>query len=154
LNVASFLAELRRRNVLRTGALYIGGLWALAQGIASLGPVFNAPDWITRWVVIGGAIGFPFWLLFAWFFELTPEGLRLEHDLARAKSPCARRVASSIWRSSACSRIAVVAADSPVCRAKQCDERSDPGKSIAVAAGQQEAATRTSNTFPMGSRKT
>jgi TolB-like protein/Flp pilus assembly protein TadD len=81
-NAASFLAELRRRNVLRTGALYIGGLWALAQGIASLGPVFNAPDWITRWVVIGGAIGFPFWLLFAWFFELTPEGLRLEHDLA------------------------------------------------------------------------
>jgi len=82
LNVASFIAELRRRNVLRTGALYIGGLWALAQGIAQLGPVFNAPDWITRWVVIGGAIGFPFWLLFAWFFELTPEGLRLEHDLA------------------------------------------------------------------------
>ena len=82
MNVASFIAELRRRNVLRTGALYIGGLWALAQGIASLGPVFNAPDWITRWVVIGGVIGFPFWLLFAWFFELTPEGLRLEHDLA------------------------------------------------------------------------
>jgi TolB-like protein/Tfp pilus assembly protein PilF len=82
LNVGSFIAELRRRNVLRTGALYIGGLWALAQGIASLGPVFNAPDWITRWVVIGGVIGFPFWLLFAWFFELTPEGLRLEHDLA------------------------------------------------------------------------
>jgi len=81
LNVASFIAELRRRNVLRTGALYIGGLWALAQGIASLGPVFNAPDWITRWVVIGGVIGFPFWLLFAWFFELTPEGLKLEHDL-------------------------------------------------------------------------
>ncbi len=82
MNVGSFLAELRRRNVLRTGALYIGGLWALAQGIAQLGPVFSAPDWITRWVVIGGAIGFPFWLLFAWFFELTPEGLRLEHDLA------------------------------------------------------------------------
>ncbi|HZX91187.1 MAG TPA: hypothetical protein VFE67_11120, partial [Rudaea sp.] len=82
MNVASFLAELRRRNVLRTGALYVGGFWALAQGIASLGPVFNAPDWITRWVVIGGVIGFPFWLLFAWFFELTPEGLRLEHDLA------------------------------------------------------------------------
>ena len=82
MSVASFLAELRRRNVLRTGALYIGGLWALAQGIASLGPVFNAPDWITRWVVIGGVIGFPFWLLFAWFFELTPAGLRLEHALA------------------------------------------------------------------------
>ena len=87
MNVASFLAELRRRNVLRTGALYIGGLWALAQGIASLGPVFNAPDWITRWVVIGGVIGFPFWLLFAWFFELTPEGLKLEHDLAPGEVP-------------------------------------------------------------------
>ena len=82
MSLASFIAELRRRNVLRTGVLYIGALWALAQGVAQLGPVFGAPDWVTRWVVIGGMIGFPFWLLFAWFFELTPEGLRLEHELA------------------------------------------------------------------------
>ena len=63
----SFLAELRRRNVLRAGVLYAGAVWALAQGIAQLGPPLGAPDWTTRWFLIACAIGFPFWIAFAWF---------------------------------------------------------------------------------------
>ena len=82
----SFLAELKRRNVLRAGALYIGAIWALAQGIAQLAPVFAAPEWLPRWFAIAGILGFPFWLLFAWFFELTPEGLKLERDVERHAS--------------------------------------------------------------------
>ena len=77
----SFVSELKRRNVLRAGALYVGAVWALTQGIAQLGPAFGAPDWTTRWFAIAGAIGFPFWIAFAWFFELTPEGLKLERDV-------------------------------------------------------------------------
>ena len=73
-----FLSELKRRNVLRAGVLYIGSVWALAQGIAQLGPPFGMPDWVTRWFVVACAIGFPFWLAFAWFYELTPQGLRRE----------------------------------------------------------------------------
>lgn len=34
----SLFAELRRRNVLRAGALYVAGAWALAQGVAQLLP--------------------------------------------------------------------------------------------------------------------
>jgi TolB-like protein/tetratricopeptide (TPR) repeat protein len=40
--------------------------------------VFQAPEWITRWFVIACAIGFPFWVAFAWYYKLTPEGLKLE----------------------------------------------------------------------------
>ena len=72
----NLFAELKRRNVLRAGVLYAGAVWALAQGIAQLGPSFGAPDWITRWFVIAGIIGFPFWLAFAWFYEFTPQGLK------------------------------------------------------------------------------
>ncbi|OOG53831.1 hypothetical protein B0E47_11510 [Rhodanobacter sp. B05] len=79
----SFFSELKRRNVLRAGVLYAGAVWALAQGIAQLGPSFNAPDWITRWFVIAGFIGFPFWLAFAWFYEFTAQGLKRE----RASDP-------------------------------------------------------------------
>ena len=50
----SFVSELRRRNVFRAGALYIGAIWALAQGIAQLAPVFGAPDWVPRWFAIAG----------------------------------------------------------------------------------------------------
>src|SRR6476469_4943226 len=82
----SFLGELRRRNVLRAGALYAAGVWALAQGIAQLGPSFGLPDWGTRWFVIAAIIGFPFWIAFAWFYEFTPEGLKRESEIDRTES--------------------------------------------------------------------
>ncbi|MDA3878659.1 MAG: hypothetical protein PF483_16470, partial [Halothiobacillus sp.] len=75
------IAELRYRHILRAAALYIGSVWALAQGIAQLGPVFGMPEWTTRWFVIACAIGFPFWVAFAWLYKLTPAGLKLETDV-------------------------------------------------------------------------
>lgn len=80
------IAELSRRHVWRAAVLYIGAVWALSQGIAQLGPAFNAPDWITRWFVIACAIGFPFWIAFAWFFAWTPQGFRREEDVERTPS--------------------------------------------------------------------
>src|SRR6185437_7713535 len=77
-----FLAELKRRNVLRAGVLYAGAVWALAQGIAQLGPAFGASNSVTRWFVIACIIGFPFWLAFAWFYEFTPQGFRRESEVA------------------------------------------------------------------------
>jgi TolB-like protein/Tfp pilus assembly protein PilF len=82
----SFLAELRRRNVLRAGALYVAAIWALAQGIAQLSPAFGAPEWLTRWFVIAGVVGFPFWIAFTWLYEFTPEGLRRESEIDPAES--------------------------------------------------------------------
>ena len=78
----SFLGELKRRNVLRAAILYIGVIWALSQGAAQLLPVFDVPNWVVRAFVIAGIVGFPFWLAFAWFYELTPQGLRRESDVA------------------------------------------------------------------------
>ena len=82
----SFFAELHRRNVLRAGAFYAAAVWALAQGLAQLLPVFNAPNWVTRWFVIACIIGFPFWLIIAWLYEFTPTGLKLESQIAPGES--------------------------------------------------------------------
>lgn len=70
----------------RAVVLYVGAVWALSQGIAQLGPAFNAPDWITRWFVIACAIGFPFWVAFAWFFAWTPQGFKREEEVERTPS--------------------------------------------------------------------
>jgi TolB-like protein/Tfp pilus assembly protein PilF len=78
----SFFAELKRRNVLRAGVLYAGAAWALSQGIAQLGPLFDAPNWAMRAFVIACVIGFPFWIAFAWFYEFTPQGIRRESEVA------------------------------------------------------------------------
>jgi TolB-like protein/tetratricopeptide (TPR) repeat protein len=78
----SFFAELRRRNVLRAGVLYAGAVWALAQGLAQLLPLFGDYEWIARWFVIACIVGFPFWIAFAWFYEFTPQGLKRESEIA------------------------------------------------------------------------
>lgn len=83
---AHFYAELKRRNVLRAAVLYVAAVWALAQGAAQLLPVFGAPAWIVRWFVIATVIGFPFWLAFVWFYELTPTGIKRESDVAPGES--------------------------------------------------------------------
>jgi TolB-like protein/Tfp pilus assembly protein PilF len=78
----NFIAELGRRHVWRAAVLYAGAVWALSQGIAQLGPLFDAPNWAMRAFVIACVIGFPFWIAFAWFYEFTPQGLRRESEVA------------------------------------------------------------------------
>ena len=74
-------SELKRRNVIRAAVLYVGAVWALAQGVAQLAPLFGDYDWVARWLVIAGGIGFPFWVAFAWFYEFTPDGLKRESEI-------------------------------------------------------------------------
>ncbi|WP_018974273.1 tetratricopeptide repeat protein [Rudaea cellulosilytica] len=78
----SFFAELKRRNVIRAAVLYIGAVWALAQGIAQLSPAIGLPDMAARWFLIATTIGFPFWLVFSWLYEWTSQGLKRESEVA------------------------------------------------------------------------
>jgi TolB-like protein/Flp pilus assembly protein TadD len=82
----NFFAELKRRNVIRAVILYVGAVWALAQGISQLGPSVGAPEWATRWFLVAAGIGFPFWIAFAWFYEFTPQGLKRESEIDPAES--------------------------------------------------------------------
>src|SRR5215813_14262216 len=82
----NFFTQLKRRNVIRPAILYVGAVWALAQGISQLGPSVGAPEWATRWFLVAAAIGFPFWIAFAWFYEFTPEGLKRESEIDPAES--------------------------------------------------------------------
>ena len=79
-------AELRRRNVFRAAAIYAATAWLLVQVVTQVFPVYGLPAWSMRWVIGALAFGFPFWLLFAWFFELTPSGFRRETDAETPES--------------------------------------------------------------------
>ena len=81
-----FLSELKRRNVLRVAAFYATAGWLLVQIATQVLPVFEVPAWTMRVVVAAVVLGFPFALLFAWFYELTPEGLKLESKIDPAES--------------------------------------------------------------------
>jgi len=89
MNSGSFLAELKRRNVYKVAVAYAIAGWALAQGIAQVFPVFDVPNWVVRLIVALIVIGFPISLIFAWAFEITPEGVKRTEE-ADAMPPSAR----------------------------------------------------------------
>ncbi len=82
----SLIAELRRRNVIRMAGLYLVGAWLITQVAATVLPLFDAPDWMARSVVVLLGIGFVPALVIAWVFELTPEGLKRDADVDPAAS--------------------------------------------------------------------
>jgi serine/threonine-protein kinase len=77
----SFLAEIRRRNVIRMAGLYLVAAWLAVQVASTLLPAFDAPAWTLRAVILVLAVGFIPALVFAWVFELTPEGLKRDSEV-------------------------------------------------------------------------
>ena len=82
----SFFAELKRRNVVRVGIAYVIVGWLLAQVAEFAAENFGAPDWALKIFVVFVILGLPLALFFAWAFELTPEGLKLEKHVDREES--------------------------------------------------------------------
>ena len=70
----------------RVGAAYMVAAWLLIQVAETIFPLFGFDDSPARLVVIVLAIGFFPALVFAWVFEVTPEGLKKEKDIDRSQS--------------------------------------------------------------------
>jgi adenylate cyclase len=84
--LVSLFNELKRRNVLRVAAAYIVASWLIVQVVETVFPAFGFSDAAVRIAVIVLAIGFLPVLVFAWAFELTPDGLKREQDVDRSRS--------------------------------------------------------------------
>ena len=94
----NFFAELKRRNVFRAAALYAASAWLLVQVATQVFPFFQIADWLGRWIIVAAAVGFPVWILLAWFYEWTPQGLQRESAVAVAPSPATRQQRKSVDR--------------------------------------------------------
>jgi TolB-like protein/Tfp pilus assembly protein PilF len=75
LPMASFFAELKRRNVYKVAAAYAVVGWLVIQVATQVFPFFEIPNWAVRLTVLAITIGFPIALVIAWAFELTPQGI-------------------------------------------------------------------------------
>jgi TolB-like protein/Tfp pilus assembly protein PilF len=82
----SFLSELKRRNVFKVGISYIVTAWILLQLADIVLENTAAPGWVMQVFMLAMVIGFPLVLIFAWAFELTPDGIRREKDVDKDKS--------------------------------------------------------------------
>lgn len=82
----SFFAELKRRNVFRVGIAYGITAWIILQIIDVVAPLLELPAWAPKLVLVILAVGFFPAVIFAWAFELTPEGLKPEKKVDRSHS--------------------------------------------------------------------
>jgi TolB-like protein/Flp pilus assembly protein TadD len=82
----SLFAELKRRNVFRVGIAYMVLAWLLLQVGDTLAPALHLPEWINSALAFFLILGFPLAIFFAWAFEMTPEGLKLEKHVDRDAS--------------------------------------------------------------------
>ena len=82
----NFISELKRRNVIRMAGLYLVGAWLLIQVASTVLPAFNVPSWALRTLIIVMVAGFIPAMIFAWIFELTPDGLKRDSDIPEAQS--------------------------------------------------------------------
>lgn len=80
----SFLTELKRRNVIRVAIFYGAGAWLILQVADVLLELLDAPGGSLRLVAVVLALGFPFALILAWAFEITPAGIKRDKEVDRS----------------------------------------------------------------------
>jgi len=84
--MGSFWGELERRNVVRVAIAYAVVAWLLIQIADVVLNNIEAPTWVFQTILLLLAISFAMALIFAWAFELTPEGIKKEKDVIRSES--------------------------------------------------------------------
>lgn len=72
----SFITELKRRNVVKVASVYMVTAWLILQVIAVVSPYLKLPTAFGTGVTVVLIIGLPVACIFAWAFELTPEGVK------------------------------------------------------------------------------
>ena len=71
----SFLAELKRRRVIRVATLYVVAFWPIIQIVDILSPAIDIPPSAMRYMLIAFVAGLPVVLLLAWLYDLNRDGL-------------------------------------------------------------------------------
>jgi TolB-like protein/Flp pilus assembly protein TadD len=78
--------ELQRRNVIRAALTYGAVSWFLMQAGEIIFPILGVGEGAMRILLIGLVLLFPFWLLFAWVYEYTPQGFKKTGEVKEAES--------------------------------------------------------------------
>ena len=82
----ALISELKRRNIFRVAVLYLLVAWLLLQCIGILIAAVGSGGWVYRFLFGLTIICFPLTLIFSYLYEITPEGLRKEHEVQREHS--------------------------------------------------------------------
>lgn len=82
----SLITELKRRNVIKVAVTYAVVAWLTVQVSETIQPLMSLPEWAPSFVLFALIIGFPIAVLFAWAFEMTPEGVKRTKEVDKSAS--------------------------------------------------------------------
>ena len=82
----SLFSELRRRNVIKVALLYAVASWLLVWIVSHLVSGVGLSAWVSDYILLLLAIGFPVALIFAWTYEITPVGLKKAVEVDQTQS--------------------------------------------------------------------
>ncbi|MFL6530378.1 MAG: tetratricopeptide repeat protein [Chthoniobacterales bacterium] len=89
--MSNFFEEVQRRKVYRVAVAYVIAAGGLIQLASAAFPAWELPNWALRLVITLLLIGFPIALIFAWIFDITPEGIQRTSRVEAVRSSHRRR---------------------------------------------------------------
>ncbi len=107
--LSRFWRELKRRNVLRSLAIYAGTAFIILEASTIIFPRWNFPDWsidLVLWLLILGAF---INIIIAWIYDITPGGVQRTKPLEETKE-IGKTTDSRGWKAATYISLVVIAA--------------------------------------------
>jgi adenylate cyclase len=87
-------SELKRRRVIRAGAIYAVVGWVVIEVASTVLPNLTLPEWTVTLVTILIVLGFPITVVMAWVFDIGPDGMQKTSEVGEVMAPAAAIEAS------------------------------------------------------------
>ena len=72
----SLFAELRKRKVVQSAAIYVAVAWGVTEIVVTVVEQLFLPQWVATLAVIFFVVGFPIAMFLAWTFDFTADGIQ------------------------------------------------------------------------------
>lgn len=104
-----FWQEIKRRKTDRVIVLYAATAFVILQLADILAPALSLPSWITTFIIVVLAIGFPVAGILSWFFDITPKGIEKTKPVSEKKKHKVHENVS-VWKSTTFVSIIIIIA--------------------------------------------
>src|SRR5210317_1329571 len=106
--IARLWKELKRRNVLRSLAIYAGTAFIILEAVTIIFPRWDLPDWtidlVLYLIILGAFITF----IITWIFDITPQGVEKTKPLKEV-TESERPADSKVWKAATYISLVVIA---------------------------------------------
>ena len=73
--MSNLLAELKKRKVFNSAAIYLGTAFIILQAAGIIFPALLIPNWVLRLLVVLSILGFPIVIVLSWIYDVSDKGV-------------------------------------------------------------------------------